>query len=84
MMEKMRLLSLVFRSKKGLSQEVNKKRERRCTETPRGFQEEEGPCTSYSHKGEDKRHGGHLDHHILSQYLVEYKSQPRAFKEMNT
>ena len=32
---------------------------------------------------EDKRHGdgGHLDHDILSEYLGEYKCQPRAFKE---
>ena len=32
---------------------------------------------------EDKRHrdGEHLDHEILSEYLAEYKSQPRAFKE---
>ena len=36
----MRLLSSVFKSKKGLSKEVNQKRERRCTETPRGFREE--------------------------------------------
>ena len=32
---------------------------------------------------EDKRHedGGHLYHEILSEYLVEYKSQTRDFKE---
>ena len=32
---------------------------------------------------EDKRHGyeGILDHEILSEYLAEYKSQLRAFKE---
>ena len=64
MMERMILLSSVFRSKKSLSKEVNQKRERRCTETPRGFREEEScsetyrrfqegeedPCTSYPHK----------------------------------
>ena len=63
-MERIRLLSLVFRSNKGLSKEVNQKRERRCTETPKGFQEEESysetyrmfqegeedPCTSYPQK----------------------------------
>ena len=75
---------------------------RRCNETFRGFQEEEGPCTSYSQKKEpmlkqapknytspfpfeeeEKRHGdgGHLENEILSGYLAEYKSQPRAFKE---
>ena len=34
-------------------------------------------------EGEDKRHGdgGNLDHEILSDCLVEYKSQSRAFKE---
>ena len=56
-------------------------KEKRCQETPRGFQEEEGPCTYYSHKEEDKKHEGQLDHHILSEYLVEYRSQPIAFKE---
>ena len=32
---------------------------------------------------EDKRYeyGGNLDHDILSEYLVEYKSQSRVFKE---
>ena len=32
---------------------------------------------------EDKRHedGGNLDHEILSEYLAEYKSQLRSFKE---
>ena len=38
-------------------------------------------CTSFSHEEEDKKHGRHLDHQILSEYLVEYKSQPRALKE---
>ena len=34
-------------------------------------------------EAEDKRHGdgGNLDHEILSEYLAEYKSQSRAFKE---
>ena len=37
----------------------------------------------FSFGEEDKRHGygGHLDHEILSDYLAEYKSQRRAFKE---
>ena len=37
----------------------------------------------FSFEEEEKRHGdvGHLDHEILSEYLVEYKSQPRAFKD---
>ena len=66
MMKKMRLLSLVFRTKKNLSKGEEKK-------------EEEGPYTSYSQEG--VKHEGHLDHQILSDYLVEYKSQPRAFQE---
>ena len=70
-MERMRLLSSVFRSKKNLSKEVK--------QIEKG--EEEGPCTSYSHKEEDMKHGGHLDHQILSEYLVEYKYQPTTFKE---
>ena len=71
MMERMILLSSIFISRKNLSKEVKQIEEG----------EEEGPCTSYSHKEEDKEHGGHLDHQIISEYIVEYKSQPRAFKE---
>ena len=81
MMEKMSLLSSILISRNNLSQEVKKMKEKRCQETPRGFQEEEGPCTSYSHKEEDQWHGRHLEHQILSEYLVEYSTQPRAFKE---
>ena len=68
----------------------------------RGFQDKEGPCTSYQQKRkpilrkapkqysmsasfeeEDERHGdgGNLYHEILSEYIAEYKSQSRAFKE---
>ena len=81
MMERMILRSSFFKSRKNLSQEIKLMKEKRCQETPRGFQEEEGPCTSYSHKEEDKKHGGHLDHQILIEYLFQYKSQPRASKE---
>ena len=70
MMKNMRLLSSVFRSIEDLSKDVKNIEE----------EEEEGPCTSYSHQEEDK-HEGHLDYQILSDYLVEYRSQPRAFKE---
>ena len=52
-----------------------------CSETPRGFQEEEEPCTSYSQRGEGMKHEGHLESEILSEYLVEYKAKSRAFKE---
>ena len=85
-MKRMSLLSSIFRSKK--------KEEEKCVETPRGFQggkscsetarrfqeEEEETCTSYSHRGSEKQ-GNHLEHEILSGYLVEYKCQPRASKE---
>ena len=67
-MKRMKLLSSVFKSKKSLSKEEEQK-------------EEEGPCTSYSHEEEGDKHGRYLDHLILSKYLVEYKYQPRAFKE---
>ena len=60
MMKRMSLLSSVFRSRKDLSKEVKKIEG-----------EEEWPCTSYSHKEEDKKNGGHLDHNILSEYLIE-------------
>ena len=61
----------MFKSRGDLSKEVKKIEE----------EEEEVPCTSYSHQEEDIEHGRHLDHQILSDYLVEYRSQPRAFKE---
>ena len=37
----------------------------------------------FTFEKEDKlqKYRGHLDHKILKEYLVEYKSQPRAFKE---
>ena len=40
----------------------------------------------FSFEGEEKKHGdrGNLDHEILSEYLVEYKSQPRAIKKKLT
>ena len=72
-MKKMRLLSSIFRSREDLSKEVKNMEEG----------EVDGPCTSYSHHEEDK-HEGHLDHQILSAYLFEYKSEPRAFKETPT
>ena len=71
MMKRMGLISSVFRSRKDLSKEVKKMEEG----------EEEGPCNSYSKRGEGKRHEGHLEPKILRRYLAEYKSQPRYFKE---
>ena len=62
MMQRMRLISSVFRSSKNLSKEVEK--------TEKG--EEEGPCTSYSHKEVDQKHGEHLEFEIISEYLAEF------------
>ena len=50
MVEGMRLMSSLFRSMKNLSKEVKQMKE--SNETSRGFQEEEGTCTSYSQKKE--------------------------------
>ena len=85
-MERMRLLSSIFRSKKKEEEESNEtprgfQEEESCSETSRRFQEEEeDPCTSCSHRGSGEK-GNHLEHEIPSGYLVEYKCQPRAFKE---
>ena len=38
--------------------------------------------TSFSEEGERHEDGGNLDHEILSEYLAEYKPEPRAFKEI--
>ena len=61
-MERMRLLSSIFISKENLPKEVKKMEEG----------EEEGPCTSYSHREEDQKHEEHLEFEILSEYLAEY------------
>ena len=81
MMERMSLISSLFRSRKNLSKEVKQIKEKKHRETPRGFQEEEGPCTSYFQREEDMNHEEHLESEILSEYLAEYKAKPRAFKE---
>ena len=102
MMEIMSSISSPLRSKGDLIKEVKHRKVEKINETTLGFQDEEGPCTSYQQKKdlilhrapkkhtmpfsfgeEDKRHGygGHLDHEILNEYIIEYKSQPRAFKE---
>ena len=52
MMKRMTFLSSVFRSRKDLSEEVK--------DIEEGV--EEGPSTSYCHKEEEKKNGGHLDH----------------------
>ena len=70
-MQRMRFISLVFRSSKNLSKEVEK--------IEKG--EEEGPCTSYSHHGGKMEHEEHLELEILSEYLAEYREKPIAFQE---
>ena len=62
--KKMNLFSSIFSSRGNEStfEEVKK------------IEEEEVPCTSYSHQEEDIEHGRYLDHQILSKYLVEYRS----------
>ena len=37
--------------------------------------------TFFEEEGERHGYGGNLYHEILSEYLAEYKSQPRSFKE---
>ena len=71
MLKKVRFFPSVFKSRENLSKEVKTIEEI----------EEEGPCTYYYHEEKDIEHGRHLDYQILSDYLVEYRSQPRAFKE---
>ena len=72
-LKNMSLFSSIFRSRGNAStfEEVKKIEEK----------EEEVPCASYSHQEEDIENGRYLDHQIPSDYLVEYRSQPRAFRE---
>ena len=70
MMQRMRLISSILRSSNNLSQEVE--------ETEKG--EEEGPCTSYSHREAEQKHGEHLEFEILSEYLAEYGENPILFQ----
>ena len=58
----MSLLSSFFKLGKDLSKGVKNMEEG----------EEEGPCTSYSHKEKDLKHEGHLEFDVLSEYLAEY------------
>ena len=71
MMQRMRFISSIFRSINNLSKEVE--------ETEKG--EEEGPCTSYSHREIEQKHGEHLEFKILSEHLAEYGENPRVFQE---
>ena len=47
MMERMSFISSLFRSKKDLTKEVKQRKMDKISETALGFQDEEGPCTSY-------------------------------------
>ena len=71
-MERKFFISSLFRSRKDLNKEVKQRREESSIGT-----------MLFPFKKEDKLHrdGGHLDHEILSEYLSEYKSKSRAFKE---
>ena len=71
MMQRMRLILSIFRSSNNLSKEVE--------ETEKG--EEEGPCTSYSHREAEQKHEYHLEFKVLSGYLAEYRKNPRVFQE---
>ena len=51
-MEGMSFISSLFRSMRGLTKEVKQIRMERNNETSVGFQDEEGPCTSYQQKKE--------------------------------
>ena len=50
MMEGMSFISSLFRSKRDLTKDVKQRRMERNNETSLGFQDEEGPCTSYHQK----------------------------------
>ena len=85
MIEKMRLFSSIF---------ISKKKEGGCIETPKWFQgeesysetsrrfrdEEQGACTSCSHGARGEQESP-MEHEILSGYLAAYKCQPRTVKE---
>ena len=71
MMEIMRFISSLFKRRKDLNNELKQRREERSSGTmPFPFEKED----------KFQKDEGHLDHMILSEYIVEYKSQPRAFK----
>ena len=46
----MSFISSLFRTKKDLTKEVKKRNMEKRSETTLGFQDEEGPCTSYQQK----------------------------------
>ena len=56
MMEKMSLISSLFRSKKDITKDVKQRKMEKRSETTLGFQNEEGPCTSYQQKEDHVLH----------------------------
>ena len=68
----MSFISSLFISRKDLNKEFKKIIEERSSGT-----------IPFPFEREDKlqKYEGHLDQKILSEYLIEYKTQPRAFKE---
>ena len=56
MTERIRFISSLFRSKRDLTKEVKQRKMEKNHETTLGFQDEEGPCTSYQQKEEPVLH----------------------------
>ena len=56
MMGGMNFISSLFRSKKDLTKEVKQRRMEKRSETTLGFQDEEGPCTSYQQNEDPELH----------------------------
>ena len=50
MVEGMSFIPYLFRSKKDLTKEAKQRKMEKRSETTLGFQDEEGPCTSYHKK----------------------------------
>ena len=57
-MERMNFISPLFISKKSLTKEIKQRKMEKIHETPLGFQDEEGPCTSYKKKEDLVFHRG--------------------------
>ena len=71
----MSLISSLFRSKKDLTQEVKQRRRKERSETTLGFQDEEGPCTSYQQKEDPVLHKAPKKHTMA--FSLKYKRHIR-------
>ena len=71
MMQKMRLISSISRSSNNLSKEVE--------ESEKG--EGEGPCTSYSHREIEKKHG---EAHTSAVFIMKEQPSSPAVEAANT